>query len=129
MIYYIDTSAFLKLILEEAESGALTKSVNTACGEGHTLVSSVLLETELYRAAWRLGVDRALIAKEIYKVTLVGVSDATFRQAGEFDEPHLRSLDALHLATALEAEATGMYAYDKRLIEAAQRRGIETLPV
>jgi uncharacterized protein len=129
LIYYIDTSAFLKLILEEAESAALTKSVNTACGEGHTLISSVLLETELYRAAWCLGVDRAVIAREISKVTLVSASDATFRQAGDFDEPHLRSLDALHLATALESGATGMYAYDKRLIEAAKRRGIKTLHV
>lgn len=129
MIYYIDTSAFLKLILDEAESAALTASVNAARDEGHTLVSSVLLETDLYRASWRLGVDRALIAKEISKVTLVSASDATFRQAGLFDEPHLRSLDALHLATALESEATAMYAYDKRLTDSALRRGIKTLPV
>ncbi len=128
MIYYIDTSAFLKLILDEAESAALTASVNAARDEGHTLVSSVLLETELYRASWRLGADRALIAKEINKVTLISASDATFRQAGVFDEPHLRSLDALHLATALESEATAMYAYDKRLTDAALRRGIKTLP-
>lgn len=128
MIYYIDTSAFLKLILDEAESAAFTASVNAARAEGHTLVSSVLLETELYRAAWRLGADRARITKEINKVTLVSASDATFRQAGLFDEPHLRSLDALHLATALESEATAMYAYDKRLTDAALRRGIKTLP-
>ena len=76
---------------------------------------------------WRIEADRDLIAKELSKVTLISASDTTFKHAGQFEEPYLRSLDALHLATALEAEALGMYAYDKRLIDAATQRGLRAL--
>ena len=61
-------------------------------------------------------------------ITLIGVSSQTFEQAGRLDPPVLRSLDALHLACALELgdDLDGLVSYDDRLTEAAHANGVTT---
>lgn len=125
MIDYLDTSAYLKLFVEEAESEALSDEVERRRQAGHHFVSSVLLGTELHRAAHRLDLDRNAVDHELTKITLISAPDSVFRRAGSFDDPSLRSLDALHLATAVECGAVTLISYDVRQLATARAAGLE----
>jgi uncharacterized protein len=127
VIRYIDTSAYLKLLVEEAESATLKAHLQTARKEGHRIVSSILIETELRRAGHRLGIAAVDIESELSKLDIISVEDSTFMRAGNFPDPLLGSLDALHLATAIECAATAIYTYDVRQAIAAQNAGIPVL--
>lgn len=119
-VVYVDTSAMVKLISDEPESDALRSYLD----EGHAIVSSDLLETELRRIGVRLGLDQVLITRVLDGVTLASLGREQFRDAGMFPQPGLRSLDALHLASALSVEASVMISYDSRLAEAAKAHGL-----
>ena len=127
MIHYIDTSAYLKLLVEEAESEALHDCLRAARAHGHLIVSSILIETELRRAGHRLGIAVDEIEAELSKLDIISADDSTFVRAGNFPDPLLRSLDALHLAAAIECGATAMYSYDARQAAAAKNAGITVL--
>lgn len=127
MIHYIDTSAFLKLFVEEAESTALCAALAAAFADGHQIAASILLETELRRAGHRYGLDRAIIAEELSKLYIISAADSTFLRAAALPDPMLRTLDALHVAAAIECGATAIYTYDARQADAAANSGIEVL--
>jgi uncharacterized protein len=127
MIRYVDASAYLKLLVSEPESNALAASLNAARDLGDRLVSSILIETELRRAGHRLGIAVADIEAELAKLDIISAADSTFVRAGNFPDPMLRSLDALHLATAIECAATSIYTYDARQSVAAQNAGLSVL--
>jgi uncharacterized protein len=127
VIRYIDTSAYLKLLVEEPESATLRAHLVTARDEGHVIVSSILIETELRRAGHRLGIDVADIESELAKLDIVRIEDSTFIRAGNFPDPLLRSLDALHLAAAVECGASTIYTYDARQTIASRNAGIAVL--
>ena len=125
---YLDASAFVKLVSDEAESAAL----DTTLDAWPRWSSSALLEIEGIRAARRtssLAYDaaRALIGG----MELVEI-DADIRLAAAvLDDRGLRTLDAIHLATALSlGERCGaFFAYDERLIAAARAHGLSvTVP-
>ena len=61
MIIYVDTSAALKLVVEEKESTAAATYLSTAAVRGNTLVASMLLYTELRGAAHRRGLPGGLV--------------------------------------------------------------------
>lgn len=122
MVWYLDTSAFLKLVVAEPESPALR-----AWYVAHAPVwSSQLLQTEARRAGRRLGLPAELVDAALGTVALVAPGTATFRRAGDLPPATLRSLDALHLATALElgTDLEGIVAYDERLAGAAAAHGV-----
>ena len=91
-------------------------------------MTSELAETELRRVALRAGGEEALPLAErlLAKLTTIPVTPATLRQAGALLPPHLRSLDAIHLATALslDALAAEFACYDEALAEAADDAGL-----
>lgn len=122
MVWYLDTSAFLKLVVEEAESPAL----RSWCSSHGPVWSSQLLQTEARRAGERLGVPRRSVDDALDMVSLVSPNASTFRVAGDLPPASLRSLDALHLATALELgdDLQGMVAYDERLAGAAHAQSV-----
>jgi predicted nucleic acid-binding protein len=98
VVWYLDTSAFLKLITMEAETTAMR-----AWFSSHDPIwSSQLLYTEALRAGAHLGIGTDLVEDALDAISLVLPSVTTFATAGRFQPPGLRSLDALHLATALE---------------------------
>ncbi|MHB2028532.1 MAG: type II toxin-antitoxin system VapC family toxin [Acidimicrobiales bacterium] len=118
MVWYLDSSAFLKLITMEEESSAMRKWFTS-----HDSVwSSQLLHTEVLRAGVRLGIDADVIEDALETVSLILPSVSTFFVAGRLLAPSLRSLDALHLASAMEIgdDLEGIVAYDERLIDAAR---------
>jgi uncharacterized protein len=126
---YTDSSALVKLVVEEPESAALHEVLSA-----RELVSSELVLAEVPRALHRLGAVnrtpwRALgrrMERVLGPVALLPLAREVLRQAGAFDEPFLRTLDAIHLAAALAvADAIdGFVSYDERQIEAARLAGL-----
>lgn len=123
-MFYVDTSALVKLVVAEAETAALRTWIGA---ETRELVSSDLARTELLRAVRRAAGDRVVQARAVLdSVTLVTVRTATFESAGQLDPATLRTLDALHIASALELgdDLRGLVTYDERLGDAAESHGI-----
>jgi len=127
-VIYLDTAAMVKLVRVEAESAALVTWLNARAAE--PLVASALVEVELPRALRRsqpgvLGGVAAVLAR-LHRVEINAAVRAT---AGAYPDPLLRSLDAIHLATAEFLLASGkaitaFVTYDKRLAEAASQAGL-----
>lgn len=120
----MDTSALVKLVVHEAETEALRSWIER---QSPTLVSSDLARTELVRAVRRIAPAKALQCRAVLdSIILTSVATATFEAAGRLDPPLLRTLDSIHLATALELgdELDAMVTYDDRLAEAAKVNGI-----
>jgi predicted nucleic acid-binding protein len=125
VVWYLDTSAFLKLVALEEESSAL----RSWFADNGPVWSSQLLRTEGLRAGARLGIAAGVIEDALDTVSMVLPSVATFASAGRLLPLNLRSLDALHLAAAIEigGDLDGMVVYDDRLIEAAKLASIEVV--
>ena len=99
--------------------------ISTGTVDGQELLSSALLETELRRLAIRLELDQSTVTDLLARVDLVDPPRSLFHEAGLLPGAHLRSLDALHLATALRADCDTFVAYDARLLDAARSIGLE----
>ena len=126
MTIYLDASAAAKLLLDEAESEALTDYLDDLDVDDR-LVSSVLLETELRRMGVRLGWEQSLVSDVLDQIHLVEPNRSLFTEAGLLPGAHLRSVDALHVATALRLDASIVVAYDRRLQQAARDVGLSTV--
>lgn len=120
---YADTSALVKLVLTEPESSALLVYLR---GRGD-VVTSALAQTELVRTVRRLEPDlepraRALIAGLIQ----VEVGSEVLAAAAALSPSELRTLDAVHLATALAlgGELDAVVTYDGRMAAAARSAGL-----
>ena len=124
MICYLDTSAAMKLLVEEEESDALTRHLQSL-KEGQQLVSSWLLHTELHCAANRHPDDIDLDAVGIVldAVTLIDLTRGDLLTAGALPG-RLRSNDAIHLAVALRIGADELVTYDAELSDAAGAAGV-----
>jgi hypothetical protein len=122
-VIYIDTSAVLKLVHPEAESRALRSWLAHHSGD---LVSSALVRTEARRALLRNDPEALPRLPAILSVIAqIPVSETVLDSAAMFPDPLLRSLDAVHLASAQSiAAVTALLAYDKHLIEAARNAGL-----
>ncbi|GAB3539389.1 type II toxin-antitoxin system VapC family toxin [Arthrobacter tecti] len=124
MIIYVDTSAALKLLVDEPESEHVGKYLTTAVSSGARPVASMLLHTELHcAAARRARLPAASINTVLNRITLVDVTRADLMYAAALPGS-LRSADAIHLATAIRLECDQLIAYDLELNEAATRAGI-----
>jgi len=121
-VTYLDSSAIVKLVVKERESDALRQFLQRR----HTLVSSALARTEVCRAVLPIG-DRALKhANEVLtRIELIRVNDRVLRLAGGLEPHGLRTLDAIHLASAslLELSLANFVCYDERLSAAAADQG------
>lgn len=123
---YVDTSALVKRIRQEPESSALDRYLSGRADD--VLVSSALLAIEVRRAMLREDPSQLPRADlMLLKVGLVAVSDPIVEAASRLPDSALRSLDAIHLATALllGSEVDVMISYDKRLCTAAQAHGVD----
>jgi len=120
-VHYLDTSAFLKLVVEETHSKALRRAVADT-----ELWTSTLLGVEAHRAAGRLGIEPATIDARLAAVTFIVPSETTFEIARSLGPAHLRTLDALHLATATELgpDLDALITYDRRLAAGCVDLGI-----
>ena len=124
---YIDASAMVKLVVSEKQSAALVAALSS---EWPHLTASEILAVETARAAMRSGkATPALVAKRLASVALLPLTAEIRRDAGHVGPPGLRSLDAIHLATALGAsERIGaVLTYDERLATACRDAGLRVL--
>ena len=130
MIVYLDTSAVAKLVIEEAESAALAEKLDELASTGATLLTSALAETELRRLARRVGgLEQSAVTDVLARLTVVDLDRATYRQAGVLPGAALRSLDALHIASALQVAADLFATFDRRQEQAALDAGLTLLSV
>lgn len=118
---YLDTSAAAKAIIEEPESEAIRELF----ADGTQFVSSKLLAAELHSVADRRVIDPADADDLLDRVALVTLDSEIMDRAITMHSG-LRTLDALHLATAvyLGTAITGILTFDKELAGAAVRYGI-----
>ena len=119
---YLDTSALAKLVFPEAESEALTAWLHTWPDR----VTSVLTRVELQRLLRRGRAARSLWTRAdsvLSAVTLLRVDDPALHLAGHLRDRFLRTLDAVHLASALSIgdAPEAFVTYDSRLAQAAKR--------
>ncbi len=122
---YLDSSALMKLIRREEETGALQAWLGER--PEHPVVTSELGRVEVLRAARRVGGQTLVEARTIVgDLDLVPLDRGVQDLASEIGRPLLRTLDALHLASAvLLGEAlTTFVAYDQRLVGAARDVGL-----
>ena len=116
----------MKLIVDEPESVALHREL--AAWSAWT--SSALLSVEAVRACRRLGETVADSAEaSLRDVALIPVDDQVLTVARRLDPSELRSLDAIHLATALSirSDLGALFTYDDRLSSAATAAGLRVL--
>jgi len=121
---YLDSSAFVKLVVAEPGSQALRR----ALARWPELASAALLRTETMRSLRRSG-NGAVVPQALRlfrSVHLVTMDEPLLDRAGGLDLPELRSLDAVHLAAALALgpDLGIMFVYDTRLRQAAEACGI-----
>ncbi|HKA49147.1 MAG TPA: type II toxin-antitoxin system VapC family toxin [Candidatus Dormibacteraeota bacterium] len=121
---YLDTSAFVKLVVVEPESEALRRFLM----RWPERTSAALLRTEAIRALRRSGHDsRVGAARRLFSaMRLVRLDEPLLDRAGDLDPRELRSLDAVHLATALAIgpDLGVLLTYDERLEDAARQQGL-----
>jgi uncharacterized protein len=126
-VIYLDTSAFVKLIRGERETSALQAFLRER--PEAPLVSSALLVVETRRAVLREDPGQLPRADLLLtRIDQVDITRAVLEAASRLPDPALRSLDAIHLATALQLhrDLEAVVTYDSRLAAAASR---QRLPV
>ncbi|MEO5679699.1 MAG: type II toxin-antitoxin system VapC family toxin [Acidimicrobiales bacterium] len=119
---YLDSSAIVKLVVEEAESTAL----RTYLRRRRPFVSSALARTEVLRALVPAGDEAVAVGRRtLARLDLVRISDRVLSTAATLPPEALRSLDAIHLATVahLGRDLGVVVTYDDRMAVAARLQG------
>ena len=123
-IVYLDSSAILKLVFAEPESSPLRDFLKAWPDR----VSSTLARIEVTRIVARVEAPLPLrdAQRILRSLNLVRIDDQIVAAAASLEPRGLRSLDAIHLATArlLGHHLAGMVVYDLRLASAARQTGI-----
>lgn len=121
---YLDTSAALKLVVAEPETARL--ELWMAERAGIPRVSSRLLRIEMWRAVTRAAPHRISRAHVVLSAIALLSMDDVAPAAEVIGDKTLRSLDAIHLATAHEirADLSSFVCYDKRLRDSAHALGL-----
>ena len=127
MILDLESSAAATLLVDEAESAAPAAHLDVAVVAGDQVVSCVLLEADLRRLALRVGLSQAAVTELLEVVDIAELERAQLRTAGLLSGEQLRSLDALHVASAPRWQADAVLTYDHRQAQAAQDAGIRVL--
>jgi len=121
---YVESSAMVKLAVPEIE----TEALRDALADHERLVASDLTAIETVRAARRrrgdVGAARARAA--LLTVNLLPIDRPVVEAAARLEPPTLRSLDAVHVATALQLVADDVifYSYDVQTLDAAREAGM-----
>ncbi|MGH2869841.1 MAG: type II toxin-antitoxin system VapC family toxin [Solirubrobacteraceae bacterium] len=128
MISYVDTSAAMKLLVEEPQTAPLVAYLQSPVEGERRLIASWLLHTELHCAANRHpdAIDAESVGIVLDTVSLIDLTRGDLLTAGMLPGG-LRSPDAVHLAVALRAGAGEIVCYDTELIAAAESAGLAVI--
>jgi uncharacterized protein len=137
-VIYFDSCALLKLIRQEAESAALGAFIDAR--PDTRWFASEVARAELARSVRRVNhddhgaiIDRARLRSELGhaeglcdRLDLIPVSPRVIGEAAELEQPFLRTLDAIHVASAsgLRKSLSAFVTYDQRLAQAAEDAGL-----
>jgi predicted nucleic acid-binding protein len=127
-LYYADTSAVIKLLVEETDSTAFAAFYDTHASA--EWVSSALLRIEVGRAVARAMPTLLPEARDLLLAfSCIAIDDDIVEGAMNEPDRMLRSLDAIHLATAriLAPELDALVTYNDRLLRAAGDAGLVTI--
>lgn len=127
MAHYLDTSALVKLVVNETETPALRSWLSE---QPRDPVTCDLTRTELVRAVRRVAPDRVVAARDVLDaLTILRLPTQVFDAAAALAPATLRSLDAIHLGSALTLgdDLDAVVSYDERLSAAAAALGVRTL--
>lgn len=127
MIAYLESSAAAKLLVSEVASAMLADYLDQLAAGGSSLISCVLLETELRRLAVRDNLQQLAVTALLDRLDVIDLDREMYREAGLLPERTLRSLDAIHVAAALRAGADVMVTYDFRQAAAAESSGLRVV--
>ena len=124
---YLDSSALVKLVVSEPESVGLHRFLVDWPERLTSALAAVEVRRALRRARVGVAAQRrgeALLAR----VALIAIDDDVLQAASRVSPAELRSLDAIHLATALSlgSDLGGMIPYDERLASAARGARVST---
>jgi uncharacterized protein len=122
---YLDSSAIVKLVVAEPESRALRAHLRRR----KPLLSSALARTEVVRALLPAGAIAMARGREVLRrLDLIRINDRVLDMAGTLQPAQVRSLDAIHLATAqlLGEDLNQIITYDDRMADAARSLGLRT---
>ncbi len=122
MALYMDSSALVKLVIRERDSDQLRRFVGD-----QEMVSSQISRIELIRAVARNQPDSVEAAQDLLsELTLISLSRVITSRAAWVPPPSLRSLDALHVATAnaMRDNLDALVTYDGRMIDAGRMAGL-----
>lgn len=125
MTVYLDASALVKLVAPEAETAPLVAYL----AEHPSQATSVVGLVEVRRAAARRpGIPPERVEAVCSRITAIALDAVVARVAGAVEPPALRTLDAVHLASAvaLAEDLETLVTYDRRLTEAAVALGLPT---
>ena len=126
---YIDSSVPLLALMEQT-GGSEAAALDEHRGEALRKVSSALLDVEVSRALRREGLDPALADALLDSIDLVVIDDEVVQRAKALTG-ELKSLDAIHLATALmldhPRDPVVLLTHAARLAEAARAHGLELI--
>jgi predicted nucleic acid-binding protein len=124
-VIYLDSAAIVKLVRAEAASTELVHWLDSRVDM--PLVSSALSEVEVPRALRRTApASLAMVASTMARIYRLEIDVTVRAAAAALHDPRLRILDAIHLATALNAgeDIDAFVSYDVRLLGAAERAGL-----
>ncbi len=122
--YYIDSSAILSVVFDDANAKAMKPFL------GSTFYTSNISRVEVMRAVFRIAPDREGVARKLLgAITIVPIRTSIVNQAERLPEKiNIRGMDALHLATANSLDFLrihGVITYDNQMAKAAQSLGFE----
>ncbi len=123
-VLYLDASAIVKLVVRESETDALMGYVSET-----ELITSEIATIEVPRAAHlKTGAEMVMGHAEelLLRFYIVALDDALLKSAARTRPPELRTLDAIHLASAIRIRdhIDAVVAYDHRLERAAKHSGL-----
>ena len=124
---YADTSALAKLLIADAETGALGAYLTSVADR---TTSSELTIAELTRTVTRAGVDAASAGLLLRQLDLLAIDEAGLWRAGRLPAPPgslLRTADAIHLIAEMELGEIDFLTYDRRQAQAAESRGFTVI--
>ncbi len=121
-VAYVDSSAFVKLVVPEPESAALRQWLRT----WPVRASATLLRVESVRAVSPTGPKAIRTARwQMARMHLIELNRPLLEMAATLPGP-LRSLDSIHLAAAqsLGSDLGAVVTYDTRMAQAAGQMGM-----
>ena len=122
-VVYLDSSALVKLVVAEAESEALVAFL----GDHPARTSSALARVEITRAVRPHGPRAIARARQLLaRTSLLHLDDALLDAAALLEGDNLRSLDAIHIASAqtVASDLTALVTYDRRMADVATDFGL-----